>query len=172
MISTIVGVVMQLSVRTVLDVGVGFGKYGSLAREYTDIRSQRYEKRQWQTVIHGVEPFKPFADQEHLWYIYDMIFNEDIETFLKRKVLMHYDLVFLCDVIEHIEKNAALKVIDDLTKIGSNLIITLPKGEFPQGSIFGNDWEEHRSTWNIGDIKNYSKLWQFDTELLYLIQRL
>ena len=58
-IPTTVHVVRQLDPASILDVGVGFGKWGLLFREYTDIRasetdSHRYQKAAWKIRIDGI----------------------------------------------------------------------------------------------------------------------
>ncbi len=36
---------VELQPRSVLDIGVGFGKWGFLAREYLDVNAERYKLR-------------------------------------------------------------------------------------------------------------------------------
>lgn len=43
--------IVEVKPNTVLDVGVGFGKYGFLAREYTDIWNDRYFREEWKWLI-------------------------------------------------------------------------------------------------------------------------
>ncbi len=40
--------------RSILDVGVGFGKYGLLIRDILEIPFERYNKQQWICQIDGV----------------------------------------------------------------------------------------------------------------------
>ena len=55
----IAGAARQLRPKSVLDVGIGFGKYGMLFREYLDIWDMEcvadYDPAAWKTRIDGIE---------------------------------------------------------------------------------------------------------------------
>ena len=53
--------VVKIQPKSVLDIGVGHGKWGFLAREYTDIFYNRYDRATWETRIEGVEAFPTYA---------------------------------------------------------------------------------------------------------------
>jgi len=59
-ISTITGWIAEIQPASILDVGVGFGKYGVLAREYTDVRAGRYRRGEWKVTIDGIEIYSPY----------------------------------------------------------------------------------------------------------------
>ena len=59
-IPTVVHLLRQLKPQSILDVGVGFGKWGHLFREYTDIIEAehdpaRYQRKNWRIRIDGIE---------------------------------------------------------------------------------------------------------------------
>ena len=58
------GSILELVVRSkpqsVLDIGVGFGKYGYLVREYLEIWGEGDQYDQWLRTIDGVEVFEPY----------------------------------------------------------------------------------------------------------------
>ena len=58
-VPVIASIARQLRPKSVLDVGVGFGKYGYLFREYLDVWDMHsvrdYERRRWTTRIEGIE---------------------------------------------------------------------------------------------------------------------
>ena len=61
-IPAVVHLLRQIQPRSILDVGVGFGKWGHLFREYTDIHESendpaRYPKKNWHVRIDGIEGF-------------------------------------------------------------------------------------------------------------------
>ncbi len=50
--------IMEKNPMSVLDIGIGFGIFGFLAREYTDVRLGRYFN--WKTRIDGIEIFEKY----------------------------------------------------------------------------------------------------------------
>ena len=94
---------MELVVRSkpqsVLDVGVGFGKYGYLVREYLEIWGDGDQYDQWLRTIDGVEVFEPYI-REVQRAVYNEVFignaTEVLPTLEKQ-----YDLILLIDVLEH-----------------------------------------------------------------------
>jgi hypothetical protein len=57
--------------KSVLDIGVGFGKYGFLSREYLELWDGRERYHEWRRQIDGIEAFK-----EYLTPIHKLIYNE------------------------------------------------------------------------------------------------
>ena len=65
-----------------------------------------------------------------------------------------YDCVLANDVIEHLEKEDALIFLEKLLKIASKkVIIFTPNGFLPQEPYDGNKWMEHKSGWDIDEMK-------------------
>ena len=91
------------SPKKVLDVSIGFGKWGYLIREYYEVLwSQRFTKKDWKIKIEGIEIFpKYIGDLQKI--IYDKIIQKDIFSVLQK--LGQYDFVILGDVLEHFEKS-------------------------------------------------------------------
>lgn len=139
--------------RSVLDVGVGFGKYGLLAREYLDIRSERFDKKDWQARIDGIEAFEDYLTPIHE-YIYDEVFVGNALEVLP-KLAIKYDLIFLIDVLEHFELEDGMRVLDACQERGRNTIISTPRTVHRQGSILGNVYETHRCQWKERDFDRF-----------------
>src|SRR5512139_1422101 len=102
-IPTVINLVRQLKPRSILDVGVGFGKWGHLFREYTDILEAehdpaRYRREKWQVRIEGIEGHAAYLTPMHD-FLYDQIHVGNAAVLMKG--LPKYDLVFLGDIIEH-----------------------------------------------------------------------
>ncbi|MBC7343764.1 MAG: glycosyltransferase family 1 protein, partial [Clostridia bacterium] len=57
--------IQSLQPRSVLDVGIGFGKYGMLIREALEVPLGRYYKHQWQIKVDGVEVFSGYKNPIH-----------------------------------------------------------------------------------------------------------
>src|SRR5688500_13775984 len=114
-IPTIIEIAWRLSPRSVLDIGAGYGKYGVLFREYLELRHcdggvdvnahPRADARK--TVrIDAVEGFPEYVGDLHR-ATYDEIHATNILDFLRHD--WSYDLIFMGDVLEHIEKDIATR---------------------------------------------------------------
>ncbi len=138
--------------RSILDVGIGFGKWGALAREYTDIWQRRFSRAEWTTKIHGVEAHTPYLSPH--WLMYDRIFSGLIETVLK-DLDAHYDMILFLEVLEHIRKPLALDVLSDL--MARTGCLALSFSNFDQ-EVPGLPLESHVSRWTMGDLERFGHL--------------
>jgi len=139
---------------TILDVGMGFGKWGFLIRDTFDSgTAQNFKKKDWKINITGVETFTKLITpvQKHL---YNKIIKKNIFDSIDE--LVKYDLVIMGDVIEHIEKQRAYKLLDELFKHTDNILVSTPLGFMPQGAWAGNNNETHLSGWEPADFKDYN----------------
>lgn len=138
---------------SILDIGIGFGKYGVLLREALDIPFMRYEKDDWQIKIDGIEAFKGYQNPIHE-YVYDKIYYDTVENVLPS--LGHYDVIMLIDVLEHFEKDEGRTVIEELLPYANKaLIISTPISPAHQEEYNGNTYEAHKSKWTILDFAQY-----------------
>ena len=71
-ISTAIDWIREVNPRSVLDVGVGFGKWGFLCREYLDVFNGRHFREDWKIRIIGIEGFEKYLHPASR-YIYDDI---------------------------------------------------------------------------------------------------
>ena len=138
LIHDMVRIICIIKPKKVLDIGCGFGKWGFLCREFTDIIANRYNPKDWQVQIDAIEIFKDYITPVHN-YIYDNITIGDI----RKMIIVDYDLIILGDVLEHMTKEEALKVLEDCRKSGKNVVISTPKGYMPQGKVLDNENERH-----------------------------
>ncbi|MCA9263376.1 MAG: hypothetical protein KDA60_05985 [Planctomycetales bacterium] len=163
-IPTVIGILKDLQPQSILDVGVGFGKWGHLFREYTDIVASendpaRYQKRNWKVRIDGIEGFESYLTDMHR-YIYDELHvghaSEVIET------LGNYDMIFMGDVIEHFEKQDGISFLDAAWKRANKaVVISTPWFDIEQLDICENDLERHRSHWTPQDFDAYGHVQAF-----------
>jgi hypothetical protein len=139
---------------SILDVGMGFGKWGFLVRDTFDVMlSQNFRKSGWKINMTGVEVFDKCITsiQKEL---YNKIIKKDVFDALKE--FGRYDLIIMGDVIEHIEKEKAYTLLNELFKHTENILISTPLGFMPQGAWAGNEKEIHQSGWELADFKNYN----------------
>ena len=130
---------------SILDVGIGFGKWGALAREYTDVNKGRCAKAQWKTRIDGIEIFPAY--ESVLWAVYDHIYIGDAANVLP--TLGDYDLILAVEVLEHMPRAAGLKMIADIKAKSKQYVISYSNGIAP--GMYGNKHEEHISKWTPED---------------------
>lgn len=137
---------------SVLDIGVGFGKYGVLLREALDIPYERYDKSRWRARIDGIEAFRGYKNPIHD-YVYDNLIYNPISDCLPD--LGMYDVILMVDVLEHFTKEQGMKLLDDLLLHTKALIISTPSNPSPQGEYLGNHFETHLSRWTPADFAKF-----------------
>src|SRR5918995_1662999 len=94
----VVSELQRLRPRSVLDVGVGFGKVGMLVREYLECWYGRYAPSSWQITLEGIEIFEGYRNP--LWNsMYNRVHIGDAKAVIGD--LRPFDLAVCCDVIEH-----------------------------------------------------------------------
>ena len=71
-ISAVVNIMRLINPSTMLDIGIGFGKYGFLAREYLELWDGRdkHKREDWKRTIDGIEAFEEYINPA-IEYIYD-----------------------------------------------------------------------------------------------------
>ncbi|NOX59823.1 MAG: class I SAM-dependent methyltransferase [Planctomycetes bacterium] len=156
-IPVVANVVRQLNPRSILDVGVGFGKYGVLFREYVDVWSAKTasdtKRGGWRMRLEGIEIFKNYLSPLHE-YIYDRIHVGEAESVIDR--LGQYDLIFMGDVLEHFPKDAGRRMIQKLYDHANGcILLTYPRCAQAREGILDNPAEAHLSTWSKEDFSKY-----------------
>jgi hypothetical protein len=138
-------IVMQARPESVLDVGIGFGKFGFLCREYLELWDGRNAYDHWKRRIDGIEVFETYVTPLQRM-IYDHIYVGDALDVLPT-LDWAYDLVAIIDVIEHLEQADGARVLKECARVGRSLLISSPKTVRTQGPVFGNEHEQHRFQW-------------------------
>ncbi len=131
----------QHQITRVLDIGVGSGTYHNLISPYLP-------NLDWT----GVEVWEPYIHQFELRKKYKEIINQDIR---KINWLFHkpFSVALAGDVLEHITKDEAIKVVEDILNIAKGLIISIPIIHFPQGEYAGNPHEIHvKDDWSNEEV--------------------
>jgi hypothetical protein len=159
-IAPILNEVVRLQPKHVLELGIGLGKYGVLVREVLDgVRGFTRPCQDTTSVeIWGAEGFDSYRNPA--WGQYDGIIIRDFST-LDPPYFQASDLVMLIDSLEHLEKDKALDFLRVLVANTNNVIVSVPLGNCPQGAVFGNEFERHRSSW---DGREFA---EFESRVLY-----
>jgi hypothetical protein len=153
-ISYNVELVRKLNPKTILDIGVGFGRWGILFREFLEIWEHSKYDGKWERTIDGVEIFPGYIKDYHK-YFYDNIYVEDGLMFLKNTP-NKYDLINLGDVVEHFSKSDGQELIKLALEKGKWVLINVPIGKnWAQEGTDENPHEAHRSIWYNNDFTMY-----------------
>lgn len=145
LISPVAERILKIQPKRVLDIGVGFGKWGALAREYTDIWAWRWFPQEWTTWIEGIEPYTKY--KSHNWAMYNHIHGCKLEDILYS--LKPFDLILFLEVLEHIEKPKAQTLLEQLMTKTQHLIVSFCNND--QKNVRDNPLEDHVSKWNTSD---------------------
>ena len=146
--------VRLLNPESILDIGIGFGKYGLLFRDQLEIPFMRYEKNNWKVKIDGVEVFETYHNPVYD-FAYDKVYFGDILKIVD--TLQNYDCITLIDVLEHFSKEEGLLLIEKLVHhCNKGVIVSTPFYPDPQSDYLGNTFEQHKSVWSIVDFEHFN----------------
>ncbi len=141
--------------RSLLDVGVGFGKYGVLAREYLELWDGRGIYGDWTRRIDGIEIFEGYLTPLHD-YIYDHVYvGNALEIMPTLEV--RYDLILLIDVLEHFTYEEGIRLLDACRRKGRNFLVSTPRDIGEQQSAFDNFHEAHRFQWQPWHFEQFDR---------------
>lgn len=156
-ITPMVREIMRCRPKSILDIGIGFGKWGFLCREYLESWYDRTYPNQWEIKMDGIEIWKPFI--EYLpWNktIYDKIYMGDAYKIINE--LPHYDLIIAGDVVEHLTKDKGIELIKKCIKKSECLLVSVPLGNWLNNVILDNNpYEKHQAIWELGDLIKLGK---------------
>lgn len=148
-------------IKKIIDIGCGEGTYWNLLEKDTK------DKNIYKWI--GVDVWEPYIDRFQLFSKYDDVIIGDVREI----ALPDGDCYIFGDVLEHMTKEEAKKVIASIPK-DKHLIISIPLGEYIQGAIEGNPYEEHKSYWNYEEVYaladwTETHTWCFNKDLPKLI---
>ncbi len=147
-LTPLVTILVRLRPGRLLDVGCGFGKYGMLYREYTDIWDQRIPRDSWTSHIEGIEAFEAYRNPIHD-YAYNAVHYKPAQEVLP--TLGQFDAVLIADVIEHLELAEAKSLVAECFARSPIVVISTPREFYPQEALCDNEFERHRCTFTARD---------------------
>ncbi len=142
---------------SVLDIGIGFGKFGFLAREYTDVRLGRYFN--WQTRIDGIEIFDKYVTPLQR-QVYDNIYIGNVIDILP--TMGKYDMIICSDMLEHLNENDGVFLLDAIEKKSEFAMIVTPVRVLQQEAIYNNEHERHISSWPKETLSKLGEVFQLE----------
>jgi len=140
-------IVFHIKPKSVLDIGIGFGKYGVLCREYLEMWTQyrTYHKKDWKFRIDGIEIFEKYRNPLYDFVYNNIYFGNALNVIYETNHI--YDLILLIDILEHFTFEKGFQFLELCLEKGRNLIISTPKNVGSQKGVFGNPHERHKSQW-------------------------
>jgi hypothetical protein len=155
-LSTIVEFIEKENPTSILDVGVGMGQYGFLARNNLENvhlfcangknASQR-PKEEWRVRIDGIEAFRTYLTPVHD-YVYNNMMIGDALDILPRIGDHTYELILAIDILEHFTKPDGLRFLGHVKRIASKAVLVSTPKEFLGQEVEANPYENHRSQWS------------------------
>jgi hypothetical protein len=117
-------------IKTIVDVGAGAGTY-------PDLLGDKYE---WI----GIEAFEPYIKEYNLEDKYDKLILDDVRDI----ELPKGDCIIFGDVLEHMSKEDASKLLERAERFFEHIVVSIPLGYWPQGAVNGNEYEVHHAEWS------------------------
>lgn len=157
-IPVFVNYLVETNPKSMLDIGLGNGKLGFVARDVLDVtRGEHYKRTEWKFRLDGIEVFGDYI-QAHQKAIYDNIYIGDAYSVIDS--LNTYDLVVMGDVLEHFPKEKGWQMLDKcFAHVNSAVALFIPLGDdWKQSAIYGNEYERHLSCWYQNEFESMSKL--------------
>ena len=168
-ISTIMDAVILLDPHSVLDIGVGFGKYGVLCREYLELWDGREDYHHFTRRIDGIEAFEDYLTPLHN-YIYNNVYIGEAQTIIKT-LDTSYDLILLIDVLEHLSESQGRALVKHILTHHRGILISTPKHMHEQGASFHNPFETHLTEWSLAKLRALGPSISFrdeDSHIIYV----
>lgn len=150
-----VEVLMKINPSSVLDVGVGFGRWGILTREFCEVWNGRVFKDLWTIRIEGIEGFARSVTDYHSDF-YNHVHIGDAALLIPQ-LKGPWSATVYGDVLEHFDRSKAEELLHRSLSHSDYVLVNVPIGEeYEQGEAYGNPFERHRSSWIPDDFAKFS----------------
>lgn len=148
-ISTIMESIILCNPKSILEIGIGFGKYGVLCYERLNLWWHGLTKEDYKIKkikIDGIEIYEDYKNPLYNFIYDDIFFGNAIDLIPKFKN-KSYDLILLIDVLEHFSQEDGIKLLNECKRVSNNILISTPKDIGSQTQHFGNESECHKFQW-------------------------
>ena len=157
--------VVDIKPKTILDIGIGYGKWGVLFREYLDIWDvdKPYDERGLH--LTGIEANADYDNS--VWQTYDDIIVCNVMSKLEHLKKIEVDLLFMGDVIEHFSKGEGKLLLNTLKY--KNAIIVTPLVVSAQEAVYDNPYEIHKSSWSKADFPELKQHYLINNQQVFIL---
>lgn len=155
-ITDILEIIRKVNPVKILDVNVGFGRWGILCRELLERDSFGNVRRPdlWNIKIDGIEKLEGNNLHNYHDVFYDNIYRQDIYGFLKSHVSL-YDLTIFSEILECTSKETAIEMISNSMEISRFILIYVKLGDHNESHIVR---DKIFSIWEEDDFSNYKMI--------------
>lgn len=102
----------------------------------------------------GVDVFAPALEQSKENNIHSEYYQMNVMDIGDRFQESSFECVLASDLVEHLDKKDGLRLLDMMEHIASRrVIIFTPRGFLEQHEYENNPWQEHRSGWDVDEMK-------------------
>lgn len=134
---------VPVDAKRVLDVGCGRGVMGGLLRVYREPE-----------LIVALDIYKPYLSFVRTVGFYDEVLCLD----LSRNGLPFddstFDLVLCMEVLEHLPKQRAFSLLNELERVSDRVVVTTPTRFYRQSEYDDNIHQLHRSVFRVDEFEN------------------
>ena len=149
-------VLMKIAPQRALDIGVGYGRWGMILREFCDVWYGKVSKDQWSIHIEGIEGYKDNISSYHNAF-YNQIHIGDARNIIPTLDGQSWDVIIYGDVLEHFERKTAEYLLNWSINHSNYVLVNIPLGtNWPQDKLYDNPYEIHLSTWEKEDFSRFS----------------
>lgn len=152
-LNEIVRLICLTDPQSLLDIGIGFGKYGFLAREYLELWDGREKYDDWKRRIDGIEVFPQYVTPMHKMIYNNVFIGNALEVLPALKE--NYDLILLIDVLEHFDFLDGMRLLEECQRHGRNIVVSTPKKMTAQKDAFNNPFETHKFQWHQNHFERF-----------------
>ena len=131
---------------SVLDIGMGYGKYGMLIRDLFETPFGNFTKDKFRIRIDGVESFPEALTFQY--DIYNNIYGKKLQEFTPE---IKYDIALYIDILEHMEKEESISEFKRLMSFAKRNIIATPKTFILQKLEVNKEFDQHKAQINPED---------------------
>src|SRR6266480_1016504 len=133
---------IPVNCKSLLDVGCGRGIIGALCRIYRGMDR-----------LVGMDGFGAYLEFCQKAGFYDDTILRNLSDTPLPLNTQEFEVVTCIEVIEHLEWEAGQKLLSELERIGSQVIVTTPNVLFQQKEYDGNKFQRHLSQWRPSDFR-------------------
>lgn len=134
----------EKNITSVLDIGAGSGTYIGLIKEENNV----CQDAKWV----AIEAWQPYIDKFNLANRYHEVIHDDIKK-IDLSILEKFSVAVAGDILEHMSKDDAISVVDNVLNNCDILIISIPIIHMPQDEINGNPFEIHvKDDWSHDEV--------------------
>lgn len=145
-------------IKSILEVGIGWGKWGVLFREYLGKLDIMRTEDHWELRLDCVEICQQYIASFKV-NLYNHIYPMDVRDFCKEIETWAegwtWDLITLIEVLEHMPIEDGHFVLKTLLPYAHWIVLSTPNRMVKQPVQFFHPNEQHVSLWTIDDFREY-----------------